>query len=401
MKTSDRLLVGLATVDITPPVGVTLVGYKPRESTAIGHALRAEALACRTGDTGWILITSDTIGFPREFVAAVREKITATVGVPPEAIMVSGTHTHSGPATIMFGNGKLSSLDRECLATLQERLARVAAEAWTNASPGRFTVSTTGAPDLMSNRRVEAEDGTWTNEWTDPDGKHPGYTDPHVLLVGIERADGTAAGLLVNYGCHPVVLGPGSLDISADYPGYMKDALEEGGVAERVLFTIAGGANINPRVCVDVGAELPQRMGEALAAIVKQSTGDMTPIEQGDPCWRREPWNIVRTRELEKRKERPDSRTGAKIATEIQVLRCGDLAIVGLPGELFSEFNRMLRERSPVPHTIVVSLANDYVGYLPTDQAQREGAYETKMAPADPLEQALLSTAEEAFAAVG
>jgi len=53
-----------------------------------------------------------------------------------------------------------------------------------------------------------------------------------------------------------------------------------------------------------------------------------------------------------------------------------------------------------MPQTVVVSLANDYVGYLPTDEAQAQGAYETRMAPADGIEGMIMEHAKWAFAAV-
>ena len=98
---ADSLLIGVATTDITPAVGVTLVGYKPRTSTSLGHSLRAEALACRSDDDGWVLVTSDTLEYFRDDVADVRWRISAATGLQSEAIMVSATHTHnrrgSGP----------------------------------------------------------------------------------------------------------------------------------------------------------------------------------------------------------------------------------------------------------------------------------------------------------------
>jgi hypothetical protein len=100
-----------------------------------------------------------------------------------------------------------------------------------------------------------------------------------------------------------------------------------------------------------------------------------------------------------KGKDRPGRKKGDTIETEIQVLRAGDLCIVGLPGELFSEYNRMIREASPMPHTMVVSLCNDYIGYLPTTEAQAQGAYEANMSPGE-LEQSLMDCVRRALAAV-
>ena len=64
-------------------------------------------------------------------------------------------------------------------------------------------------------------------------------------------------------------------------------------------------------------------------------------------------------------------------AVEVQVLRLGDVGVVGLPGEVFCELGLAVRHASPARHTLVVELANDAIGYLPPRQAFAEGGYET------------------------
>ena len=66
--------------------------------------------------------------------------------------------------------------------------------------------------------------------------------------------------------------------------------------------------------------------------------------------------------------------------TPIKALRIGDLGIVGLPGEIFVEYGLQIKAQSPFNHTMTVELANDYVGYCPTDKALDEGSYETRLA---------------------
>ncbi|MBC7287851.1 MAG: hypothetical protein H5T86_07370 [Armatimonadetes bacterium] len=64
----------------------------------------------------------------------------------------------------------------------------------------------------------------------------------------------------------------------------------------------------------------------------------------------------------------------------IQAIRIGDVGIVGLPGEVFVEIGLAIKRRSPFPRTLVVELANDWLGYIPTDKALQEGSYETELA---------------------
>ena len=391
------LWLGLARRDITPPVGVLLAGYRPRTSNALGHRLRADALACRGEGGTWVLTACDLIGFKASTVQSIREAISSATGLPADAIAVCGTHTHSGPATNLVEDAELADVDRRYMASLEAALVEAALEAYGGAVQGRFETAVTKAPELGSNRRIQLPDGRWENEWQDPEGRHPGYFDPTVMIAAIRRPGGRLESLVVNVGCHPVVLGPESLAVSADYPGYMKDRIEAKTEVSAAIFLQAGGANINPRICIKDDGRYAEGVGSNLAAIVLEALPRLAPVGGREVRCRRVPWRIVRTRDAYKPAGHQTKKKGEVIETEISAFRAGELAVVFLPGELFSEYNAVLRQMSPTRRTLVVSLANDYIGYLPTDEAQREGAYETRMAPAHLLQSDLAEHARRAF----
>jgi hypothetical protein len=62
---------------------------------------------------------------------------------------------------------------------------------------------------------------------------------------------------------------------------------------------------------------------------------------------------------------------------EVMALRVGSLAVVGLPGEVFCEFGLEIQRRCPAGQVLVVELANDAIGYLPTPEAFEQGGYES------------------------
>ena len=64
------------------------------------------------------------------------------------------------------------------------------------------------------------------------------------------------------------------------------------------------------------------------------------------------------------------------IPAEVQVLRVGDVAIVGFPSEMFVEWAMQVREDSPFRYTFPIDLANGSVGYIPTRRAFENGGYE-------------------------
>ena len=96
------LEVGVATIDITPPVGVHLNGYHsgPRlgPSTSLGHPLRAEAMVVRGSDGAcWALLSADIIVYPRDMVLRVRDHIAAHTELKAEAVLMAACHPHSAP----------------------------------------------------------------------------------------------------------------------------------------------------------------------------------------------------------------------------------------------------------------------------------------------------------------
>lgn len=391
--------IGVAAMDITPPLGVRLAGYGSRKegATGVSHRLRAEALVCKGEGGAWAMLTSDTVGYPGDLVGRVRQKAAALTGLAPENMLISATHTHSGPAAMRTYSESVAPVDLQYKDDLETRLAQVIAHAWGAAAPGGFEAAWAEAPLLGSNRRIQKPDGSWVNEWQDFEGKHPGYFDPSVLLVAVRRPCGTRDALLVNYGCHPVVLGPSSLRISADYVGYMKDYLEARGACGTAMFALAGGGNINPRVCIMVGAEHPRRMGEELGRIVLDAAAKLYPVAAGPVRAAREEWRFASKRDWPAGAGR---KKGDEVTSEVQALRAGDLVFATVPGELLSEYTRIFREASPLPVTAVVSIANDSVGYLPTDEAVPQGGHEVVHAAADNIQAALTEHVKKALAGV-
>jgi hypothetical protein len=72
------------------------------------------------------------------------------------------------------------------------------------------------------------------------------------------------------------------------------------------------------------------------------------------------------------------ARGGSTIPLEVQAFRLSDeVAVVGLPGEVFVEFGLAIKQASPFPVTLVIELCQDDVAYVPTRKAFAEGSYET------------------------
>jgi hypothetical protein len=64
------------------------------------------------------------------------------------------------------------------------------------------------------------------------------------------------------------------------------------------------------------------------------------------------------------------------VEVDVSTLRIGDLLIHFLPGEYFSYYSLYLKEKSPLPYTMVCELANKKIGYICTKEARKMGGYD-------------------------
>ena len=233
---------------------------------------------------------------------------------------------------------------------------------------------------------------------------------------------GKPLAVLMNYGCHPTVLGHENRCLSADYPGAARRVLE--GVYPDTVFMFTNGAagDVSTRFTrrSQTFAEV-ERMGRILgggvlramqlmetggpAALSSRVADVEIPLRDFPPPDKAKQVLEDREAELERLQEAgaphgeirraTTKMEGARVqvrlaealvdrshvATQTQVVSIGGLLFIGLPGEPFTRLVLDLKEESPAVHTAVISYANDDVGYFPDDGSIEEGTYEALSSP--------------------
>jgi neutral ceramidase len=360
---------GLARVEITPPVGHVMGGYSARQggSVAVHDPLYATALVLKSGKDSVAIVSLDLRSFPTERVLRlVREK----TGIAH--VMLCSTHTHSGPLT--WEDKGWPTAERSWFADTEEKVVALVERAAAAMFPARLEYGRSEVV-LGHNRRLIGEDGTVVMLWRNEERIPTSPIDPTVRVVRIADAAGNTRGLLVNYACHPVILGPDNRDISADWPGFMRGALEEAIPGARVLFLQGAAGDINPfldkQPVAEGGFEAARDAGRQMADAVLSSLRSMDGSGRD-------------VRGLQVREDLLEiphrSEPGRSIPVGvIQVLLGDRIALVGWPGEPFVELQMKLAELSPVPHTLLAgycySAGGVWAGYLPTRRAAAEGGY--------------------------
>ena len=403
---SDLLHVGCACVDLTPPLGVYLAGhFNARQAEGLHDPLTAQVLVFAHGEERLALVGCDLIGIPAELTSLVRGRTQAALGLPPERLMLWATHTHAGP---VMHQGRSESRDEEYFHTLAATLAGGVIAAADDLRPATLRVGWGHEDRISYNRRYLMKDGSIR---TNPGVGNPeiarvdGPKDPAVGALFVADDHGLQA-ILVNFACHLDVLGNGNLQFSADYPYAMRQMLQAA-YGKSLVIPFANGAcgNLNH---IDVfgrkrqgGHDHARMMGMLLAGEVLKIERDAAPLEvatlQGQSRTlelQRRPYTAEELAEFRRlldddripERAYPKIRARTHLArheqgqasepVEVQTLRLGDLALLGIPGEYFVEYGLQLRERAAAPHTFVVELANDCIGYLPTPEAFDGGAYE-------------------------
>jgi len=389
------LRAGVAQTDITPPAGELMWGYEDRRQPATGmlDPLYARVLvleaAAESGPRRLALVTLDLgRSFGPGSLARLRESAKRSSGI--SCLLVAASHTHSAPVIRDEYRDAPPAWEQAAL----DKIARAIAQAADGLQPVRIGVGT-GAVYIGHNRLRVNPDGTvsWFERNLTRIPTSP--VDPTVTVLRIDRADGTPLAVLTNYACHPVVFGSDNLRYSADFPGVTNRVVEQAlGSHVQSFFLQGAPGDINPYYAVTpieldaVGRRdwTGERLGQEAARVAREihtHAPDAPSLDFADSTITvRLRWNVEKFRAALLKFLGPDGMEiyGAHITPEIQlavstVLIDRDIALATMPGEPFVDFQMNWRDRSPVPHVLLLGYTNGYNGYFPTILAASRGGY--------------------------
>ena len=221
-----RLHVGVARVDITPPVGITPVIWGAQLHTraeGVDMPLYATALALRDAETdvAAVIVDLDLLLLPFALAERLRRAVSELTGVPFEHVRVSATHGHSGPSLAPTWVREGGELIGPYVESLPGRVAGTAWQAQRAAQPARVSFGT-GRSSLAVNRRQRAPDGRIVV------GRNPeGFVDGTVRVLRFDDADERPLASIVHYACHPILMAWENRLITPDYPGPMRRTVEQ------------------------------------------------------------------------------------------------------------------------------------------------------------------------------
>jgi hypothetical protein len=428
------LQVGFGVADIAPDEGMEMPGgFSKRTGKGVLDKLLAAACVIHDGDKTVALVGIDSLFITRPTVEIARRSIQKATKIPGEHVLIGASHTHTGgPIASCLG----CDADPKYLDKVANGLASAVGDGWNSLHASEIGVGIGSEGGISFNRRFLMRDGLEITHPGKPGTKYhadivgpAGPIDPEVGVLAARNPKGKIAGVVVNFACHSTVVGGDHF--SPDYAGYLRKHLKAHyGEETPVVFLLGPCGDItqvdNLSTARDFGKEHADMMGLKLAGEAIRTIDRMTWLAEApvavavetvllpirpdpDPDAERPPFGLgsdsskeiadayVGERKLvaEERKKTP------KLECEVQGIRIGPLRIATNGAEYFCEYGLRIKKASKTKPTWVVSLANEWIGYVPTAQAFVGGGYEPRTARSSKLSidsgQRLLETALRAL----
>ena len=377
---------GVASVDITPPLGCAMSGYAApggRYSTGVMHPLHANAVVFSDSRSTAVIITLDLLNLNAPTVKAIRQRITASTGIPEDHIMLASSHTHAGPMVgKTFSEGGEPDPDPGYMRILEEKIAESALQAHKNMHPAVLEYGE-GNSHLNVNRRLRVNDEMAMRP------NLSGIVDHRVKILKFKPLQSDAPScILFHFPCHPNVMRGDNTLISGDHPSPAKAYVETMfGNACIALYAQGCTGNIRPNFSSPDGGFAPgkkydvEQFGKTLGKeVVRVCTQETTPVRN----------TAIQAKNIELILP---AKKGGTINSEIQAIHIGDMWIVAIPGEPCIEFALQIEQK--ITGTVLVfGYSNDSIGYLCPESYYAEGGYEpTSSFATMESEKIILSTA--------
>ncbi len=412
--------------EITPPLGGGMPGYfTKRIADDVRDRLYVKALSLAIEEKTAIIIVLDALYSNQTIYDTVVERVEKYTGISRDNILISGTHTHMGPALPGVINEKVQE-DKAYSDVLMRLIADTAFLAWKNMKPATVKYASSDVEGLAFNRNYIMKDGSIrTNPgWKNPDVVKPfGPDDPEFTTLFFFDENENPIGSIINFACHHDSIGQAwGNKYSADYSGVVAHEMKKKFGMDFVTMYLTGACgNINhldiyrenaayehPRY-LDIGNALAEAMmkhyenAQPLNVDCIDAEKDIIPIEkryysqetidEAEELFRTMPFDLTNLdmshpeQPVYKRIKAEDliniSKVPNPVPVCVQTIRLGECMIFALFGEVYTEFGLELKEKSPAKVNLIATCANGgRPCYVPIAEAHDTAIYEAQLSSA-------------------
>lgn len=354
-------------------------------------------------DSRICIISCDALALDKETCDAISSAIEAECGIPASNIMVSATHTHHVPLTVnLLGipcdDDYKNSIIQAAVKAAKESAAYLDNNPTKNEADAEFFFGVGNESTIGKNSRFILKDGgiSWLDHKPEELVRPTGPMDPELPLILLKRPDGSTSIGIFNHSNHNIGYKDKPLS-----PGFYTLAARELEKKHGGNFIFLPGAfgSTHPldlqveerisRLCNEINEIIPNAKLGLFGMVESKKTPFTYRIRQFNEEEEDAAVSSYCNKYLDSqtaanfinmfrdmRKELYPHQ-GEERESVIQAIRLGDIAIIGVPGELFTSLGLEIKRRSPFRHTIIAAIANDYIGYLPDMKGFEHGGYQT------------------------
>ncbi len=362
LKASGSLFIGFGKADITPDWPVVLSYGNDAPVTGYYDRPDVKAILFRVEDLTVAWLEFSVIGIRKNDADFIKKVIEKNTGIPAGRIIVAATHNHSYPRTYE--------------EPIRDLLAGKGAEAVQAALDNRFEAR------IGIGKKMIREDLNMNR------AELNGEANALLYLMRIEDIHGKLRGILYNYGSHPVIftVWSGTGQIGSEWPGYVNRSLEMKlglelmfdrylnkntiDVNPFVMFSEGSAGDQEPRLINPWfnGEKVPVKkvFMNLLSEEIVEFAGDIRTTDYIDLCFRSKPVIL----------KQKDGQTRESL---LQVMIINNTVVSTIPGELGVDLGRRFERESPMENNLLVTVANDYIGYIVPAHLAYEGVtYQSK-----------------------
>ena len=377
------------------PIHLTGFGNPNRKFTGVHDDIYAAALVLEEQGKQIAIVTADVLGFDRKRLQYVRSLIAEWTHIAEDAILFNASHTHSAPQVLIDCNPGIGAYEAEYAEQFYDTLVETVCKAAADLEEGELYRGETECYGIGVNRRRIVNGEYQFAAFED------GVRNDEVSVLKAVCGSKVKA-VLFQFTCHPSTTGFD--EISADYPGVARKAVEDQYPGAAALFLQGCCGNIRIRTVQEDGIrfrsgtyEDVQFFGSKLAdKVLAVLNGDMVPVS-GELGYQMENFAVPLKEKSEievyqKKAEEELSRhehfafehyvkyydmLPTQLPYSIQRIDLGaELSFFALEGEVCIEYDYHMKRLLPNRHVITAGYSNGMPGYICTADMYPYGGYE-------------------------
>jgi hypothetical protein len=358
---SGSFRAAVAVRDVTPEKLLAVsggVGASQPVTREIGR-LTVRALVLENDDTRIAICSTDFLGFPGVLCNRVRSRVQ---GIPSQNILIGATHCHSAPDCYGFPDrtGKTGA-DLEYIESVCLKLAEAITEAVDHLQPAKAKIATGKAQGKIAYNYYAEK-----------------LYDPRCHVIQVLDTTGAPVATLINYACHPEIIGPDQGILCPDFVGPLCDRIKERNAGTALFMNSAQGGMVTADCRGPDGKDIQTwdeciRIGRLLADEALRIVAD-APVQE-------DPTLFCGSTTVELPVENEMLRTVVRlsplgfqlndrgaVATQVNVVNLGNAQILTIPGEALPNIGYYLKRKMHGQHNLLFGLTNDAFGYILTKE---------------------------------